>query len=316
MPTVVEDYLRLRRKIRVLFDKLPISSLIFIGPSSLRELIESDPFEDIPKRSVTFIDESSILTFDEIKCAYDRRFARLYEGQERPVVSAVGWYYQQFLKLAYGRICESDHYLCWDSDTLPMRKIVMFNEDGIPFFDVKPEMQAHYFDTIRNLFGFGKSIEDSFVSEHMIFSCDLVREMLDEIEHAGGSEGRFYEKIFDAIDDLRLGFSEFETYGTWVSLRHTGDYRVRTWHSLRNANFMVDVNDVTDEDMNWLATDYDAATFEKYQKTEPMLNELFKNPRYREKLSAGRFYTELLEAGCFGDYKDGKIITDKGSFPS
>ena len=114
---------------------------------------------------------------------------------------------------------------------------------------------------------------------------------------------------------MNLGFSEFETYGCWIANRHPDAYRLRFWKSFRNINFLINIHDLTEDDVRYLAVDYDAASFEKYQETEPQLTELFRNERYREKLSAERFYTELLEIGCFGDYRDGMIWTERGKFP-
>ena len=60
----------------------------------------------------------------------------------------------------------------------------------------------------------------------------------------------------------------------------------------------------------WLAKDYDAASFEKYQTTVEELTELFRTPRYREKLTPRQFYTSVLESGIMGDYVDGAISVD------
>ena len=72
----------------------------------------------------------------------------------------------------------------------------MFSPEGNPYFDVKNERQERYFHTIRELFGFGKVIEKSFITEHMIFEVSLVQEMLSEIQNLSGNTGEFYETIF------------------------------------------------------------------------------------------------------------------------
>ena len=43
-------------------------------------------------------------------------------GNSRP-----GWYYQQFLKMAFSNWSKSRYYMAWDADTIPLRKKEMFN---------------------------------------------------------------------------------------------------------------------------------------------------------------------------------------------
>lgn len=110
---------------------------------------------------VKFIDENAImpnLTFDKV-------FEHLhkYKAEKR-----AGWYFQQFIKMGYSHICESDYYLSWDADTIPIRNISMFS-NGRPIFDTKTEYHKPYFDTIYNLLGLKKIILRSYISEHMIF---------------------------------------------------------------------------------------------------------------------------------------------------
>ncbi|WP_177201726.1 hypothetical protein [Butyrivibrio proteoclasticus] len=60
-----------------------------------------------------------------------------------------------------------------------------------------------------------------------------------------------------------------------------------------------------------MADTYDAATFERYQETEPQLNELYKNPRYRKKLTFEQFYISVLESGAMGEYNsNGTVLID------
>ena len=217
--------------------------------------------------------------------------------------------------MEYSKICDSEYYLSWDADTIPLKHIDMFHPSGIPYLDIKPEYMHSYFDTIGNLFGFCKVIQKSFISEHMLFSKILMTEMIDEIMAVPLQGDTYYEKIFNAIDQPYNGFSEFETYGTWIAVRHMDSYRLRDWRSLRNTNFMIDRNDLTEDDLKWLATGFDAASFERYQETEPELTKLFRNPSYRSKLTADIFYKELLDMGVFGNYRDGGLIVDGNIIP-
>ena len=143
----------------------------------------------------------------------------------------------------------------------------------------------------------------------MLFKKEYMQEMIKEIENTTFSGDTFYEKILYAAgnDNISLGFSEFETYGTYVGMRHSSAYVLRDWKSFRNINFFVDISIVTQKDLDWLSKDYQAATFEKYQETNDVLNQLFNDPRYRELLSPQQFSQAVLESGAMGDYENGVI---------
>ncbi len=316
IPTLVNDYQEVRQHLYMLFDMLSINKLIFIGPEELRQHVAADAAQRDMKERIFFLNENELLDFDEIKKSYYERL-RLIESQSGPHdrISRTGWYYQQFLKMVYSRICDDEYYLSWDADTIPLRPIEMFNSSGIPFLDIKYEYMHSYFDTINNLFGFGKVIKKSFISEHMLFNKQLMTEMIDEILSLPLSGNTFYDKIFSAITHPINGFSEFETYGSWVAQKHPSAYQLRDWKSIRNTNFMISRNELTEDDLKWLATGFDAAGFERYQETEPELKTLFRNPLYREKLPADVFYKELLEMGLFGEYRDGGLIKGDNIFP-
>ncbi|SFB94904.1 DUF6492 family protein [Butyrivibrio sp. YAB3001] len=306
MPAIAEDYERTKIHYNKLFKYLPICELLLIGPESLKSHIENDVSSHVfGDNTVCFIDESSILPIAAIKDIYDN----MRSNASQTKISSVNWYYQQFLKMAFSFYCEDDYYICWDSDTIPLKIIAMFNSDNKPYLDIKSEHNTSYFLTIQKLFGFRKIIEKSFISEHMIFNTKLMREMIEEIETLPISGQKYYEKILSAVgcDNLALGFSEFETYGTWIGMRNPSAYVLRNWNSIRNTNFFIDIADITEDDIDWLSKDYDAATFEKYHETDNSLTELFRNPYYREKLSPKQFYTSVLESGIMGDYTNGMI---------
>ncbi len=316
IPTLAADYTETRRHLFMLFDKMSINNLIFIGPDELSGPVMDDANSHDMKDRVKFINENDILSFGDIKQAYLTRLSEIeskHGKQER--ISRTGWYYQQFLKMEFCKICTDDYYLCWDADTIPLRNICMFGTNGIPYLDIKQEHMHSYFDTINNLFGFGKVIGQSFISEHMLFSRKLMSEMIEDIMSSSVAGNSFYEKIFNALDHPFQGFSEFETYGSWIAKKHPSEYRLREWKSIRNTNFIINRNDLTNDDLEWLATGFDAASFERYQETEPDLTKLFRDPHYRKTLSSDMFYEELLKMGLFGEYQNGGISKDGNLYP-
>ncbi len=306
IPCLTKDYMRTRVHYHRLFEYLDIRKIVFLGPPELEQQIKTDASEGLFRdHDIEFFNERSLIPFDSVK----DYFIKQLTPESTVDVRSAGWYYQQFLKMQYSSVCEDDYYLCWDADTIPLRHIPMFSADGRPYFDVKTECQDRYFITIERLFNFGKIIGKSFISEHMLFRKDFMQEMIKEIESTSYEGSAFYEKILSAAgsDNISLGFSEFETYGTFVGIRHSSAYVLRDWNSFRNINFFVDISDVTQEDLDWLSKDYQAATFEKYQETNEVLKELFYNPRYRELLTPRQFYQAVLESGAMGDYENGVI---------
>ncbi|MCR5339089.1 MAG: DUF6492 family protein [Lachnospiraceae bacterium] len=304
-----EDYLRARASLRDLYDMLMPSKMKVVGPAGLEKYVLEDARKTGLGEKLIFLDETTLLSFDAVKEAYENRIreaAALYQWKESAV--RTGWYYQQFLKMAYCRHCSQEYYLCWDIDTLPLRPISMIHANGKPIFDVKWEYIPYYFEMIGDLLGIGRCIEQSFISEHMLFRAEFMKAMLEEIERRDLPGDHFYEKIISCIKHPRMGFSEFETYGCWVASHHPEAYVIRDWKSIRNTNFLIDRNDVNEEDIAFLASGFYAASFEKYQKTVGFLQELFRNPRYREKLTADILYQELLEEEIFGDYNGRSLI--------
>lgn len=314
VPSLPKDYQRTKKYYHRIFECLDVSKIVFVGPKDLEEIVEKDISQGVfGEHRIEFLCEADLIPFDAVKEA----ISKLFSPDSTVPASSIGWYYQQFLKMRFSEYCEDEYYLCWDADTVPLRHIDMFSPDGKPYLDVKTEFQERYFITIERLFGFGKIIEKSFVSEHMLFNRDIMKEMIEEIEKTSFEGDSFYEKIIFAAsaDNIYLGFSEFETYGTYVGMKHSAAYKLRDWRSFRNTNFFVDINDLTDEDIEWLSRDYDAATFEKYQETNDVFSQLFHDPRYREKLSPKQFYQAIIESGAMGEYENGMIKGEGHDLP-
>ena len=116
------------------------------------------------------------------------------------------------------------------------------------------------------------------------------------------------------LDNMKWGFSEFETYGNWMLAKHTDEYELRSWHSMRMGGYFLNSSDLSDEDIEWLSTDFDAISFEGYNKTVPELSEAFYNKDYRSRFRSGQFYTMLLENGFLGDYQDSMLKGSEGIF--
>nr|MCR5598444.1 hypothetical protein [Lachnospiraceae bacterium] len=189
---------------------------------------------------------------------------------------------------------------------IPCRPVKMFSEDGKPYLDNKNEYHELYFTTMAKLIpGLHKVIRSSFISEHMIFHAQMVRDICAAIEANDTLSGEtFWEKILRAIDPMEVhksAFSEFETYGTYVALHDPGRYKIRDWHSFRLGGEFFDPLTISERDYLWLGKDFDAISFEKGHSIKEGNGNLFDNPRYQEKLSA-RQMLEIAQEEAGGGY--------------
>ena len=305
IPTITKDYLRMRHLVpeRIL-EFLPASELIFIGNSELCDLVNKDIAGKYGDKPIRALNEEELLKRQPVIDYINERVARIKEELVSPV--RPGWYYQQFLKMRFSALCEGDYYMSWDMDTVPLREIDMFDLTGKPVFDIKKEFIPGYFNTIEKLLGLKKNEDGSFISEHMIFDKDYMKEVIEAIGASEVKGDTFWKKIIEAIDDdyITLGFSEFEIYGTYVTEKYPDAYGRRRFYSLRRGSWFVKESDVTEEDLTWISHDYDALTFENAEQIPDMV-QLFRNPKYRNNMSAKKFYETILESGYFGEYRDG-----------
>lgn len=264
VPTISKDFYKIYKNLRFYINFIEgINNIIFIGNEEISKLIKEE--KSSLSFPIIFINEKSLIDTNKIR--------QLIKIKKKYAVRRSGWYIQQFLKMIYCRICHSKYYLIWDSDTIPIKKVNMFNKDGKPFFDVKTEYHKPYFIALKKMFPeLGKKFNYSFISEHMIINTNLMKNMIKRIELNKNIIGKtWYEKIINCIDINNLprsGFSEFETYGTFVSVNYKQIYDIRHWKSLRlrlrkrkilnfNPNF------ITDNDIKNISKIYDAISFEK-----------------------------------------------------
>ena len=178
------------------------------------------------------------------------------------MASMTGWYFQQFLKLAFVRSCYAkEYYLIWDADTIPLNKLSFF-EDGKILVNPKREYHAEYFETIYRLFGIHKSLDYSYISEHMMVKTSVVRQMLDDISPSDD----WWEHIIRKCDfSSKQAFSEFETIGTYCNARFPQLFQLRQLNTLRWGGAIWG-RQVTNKELEWLRRDFDTVSFERGAK--------------------------------------------------
>ena len=260
IPTIPLDFNRMINNYKF-YKKyiIGISDLVFIGNEELEKLLKVNKY--IVEMPVTFINEKTLIDVDKIK--------KLIENRNKNATQRSGWYIQQFLKMNYCQICKEKYYLIWDSDTIPIKKVKMFSNDGTPYFNVKTEFHPPYFTTMKKLIPeLSKKNNYSFISEHMLINTKIMKNLIKRIENNVNITGKnWFEKIINSIDVeyiLDSGFSEYETYGTFVNEFYKNSYKIRSWKSLRNGKNFYNPKLFTYQKAKICSRNYDAISFENY----------------------------------------------------
>ena len=230
-----------------------------LGHDKIILLCSEETFEYFKNDGVEFMDEAEILPGMNLETIGEIIAARGGDPKR------AGWYLQQFLKMYYAFVCKKDHYLIWDADTIPLKPIYFLNPRGKMFFNLKTGHHLPYFDTMQKLFRRDFQIltgaTPSFISEGMIMNCETMRELVNEL---GGEN--FWRNIMNTIAAKDLsgsGFSEFETYGTWLINNHRDIVRIRPLNTQRDGmkNFR---RILTGDELSELP--YDTISFENWQR--------------------------------------------------
>ncbi len=240
---------------------LPVRDIILIGGSDVGNAIGR-------LDRVKFIHEDSIelgLTLDAV-CKLKKELS----GSAR----RAGWYFQQFLKMAYARLSDCDYYLVWDADTIPINKIDFFDRYGSPYLayrDFVPEDKC-FEPTQENLLpdkALKKQVRKSFIAEHMLVKTCIMRELLDRLEANRDAPGHaFFEKIMHCVPQRYInlsGFSEFELYAAFVLKYHPDTYVQRKWNNLRNAKTYIG-SSPDSNDLLWISRVFDTVSLEDFDR--------------------------------------------------
>jgi hypothetical protein len=174
-----------------------------------------------------------------------------------------GWYFQQFLKFGFAfQETGDDHYLIWDADTVPLRPLEFFDDEGRMLFTTATEHHRPYFETYQNLLRHNPRREFSFISQHIIVRKSILREMLQTIEqNFPGPENWAWKIMRHLAGDGTNRFSEYETLGHYVKNIHpaTAVFRQLPW--LREGSKLVSTHP-SPADLARLAKDYAFVSFE------------------------------------------------------
>ena len=130
IPTAYKDFSFLKKTITYVAENIQPRKIVVVLDIRLLRYI---PKEIKANSLIDLVDENNLvkdLSFLTVR--------NLLKRHGLPV-SRTGWFLQQFLKLGFAlsELCDTDYYLSWDADTLPLRKLQFFSETGHPLFTKK-----------------------------------------------------------------------------------------------------------------------------------------------------------------------------------
>ena len=264
IPSIPQDIDTLIKNTKFFFKYLPIKNIYVVGPKSIAEKVHS-----ADNSRLIFMDENEFVDIPKIK--------RLYAAKAENDIGRAGWYVQQYIKMQFARFIQDEYYLIWDSDTIPLKPIDLFDEaSGKPIMrcgSVMRSSYAGYLSTFDRILPNIKNtvIDTSFVREHMLIKTQYMLELLDEINSNSDYAGdNFQEKIINAAEAkyLHYGFSEFQTYGIFITARYPASYIfTEKWRTLRTGQrFCDNATSLSEEQIKWFASRYNVMSIEKWQR--------------------------------------------------
>lgn len=208
--------------------------------------------------SVELIDEDTLIpgmTLQQLRALEEPGFPQ-----------GAGWYFQQLLKFAFAfQKVEDNHYLIWDADTVPLRPMEFFDEQGRMLFTTAEEFHPPYFQTYEKLLGHDPRREFSFISQHIIIRKSILRELLGTIEKKIPGDGDWAWKIMRHLQGEGTNrFSEYETFGHYIKNIHpqAAVFRQLPWS--RDGSRLASSHPST-SDLERLAVNYTFISFEANQ---------------------------------------------------
>lgn len=263
IPVAFNDYEFFKKTYSYLIDNLGANRIFILTDGKLSKFLPK-----VVKKNSKFV------VLDENRIIEGLTYKRVHQmiismGREH---TRTGWYYQQFLKMAFAlsEYCDNDYYMSWDADTVPVKKIDFFNDNGQPYFTMKYEYQKQYFDVMEKLMGFGKTNSMSYIAEHMMFNRNIMKELIQKIENNNAIPGNnWYEKILNALPPEIVSvnaFSEFETYGTYCGLNYPNLYVERMMNGFRLGS-LIQGRFVSNRILNDFSLyDFSVVSFEIYNR--------------------------------------------------
>lgn len=193
------------------------------------------------------------------------------------LTNRAGWYFQQFLKMAFSFISDSNEYIICDADTLILNEINFTNsEDKNIFYYNKFLEHKPYIELFNNLFDHQyKTINNySFIVEKMLIDCVMMKELISEIEDKKSDTNKpFWEIIIDniSIDHIKhSGFSEFFTYSNFYYNKMPEKFIKKKARHFRLGRRYFGI-EPSHKQLNWAKKSFDSISFESWDEENKLL---------------------------------------------
>jgi len=194
----------------------PVSEIIVCGK------YEESLARECTELGVKFIDERDVQPIEKVDINY------ICKGIDRS-----GWIYQQFLKINAINYCKSDHILIWDCDT-EMLKPTVFEIEGKLIIEYSEELHTPYDICTNKLIGRSSGLKLGFTCHKILFSKDIVRAMMVEIEQRFQSP--WYNAIVSCLDTREASsFSEYNVYSHYVIANYSDSVKIRHWSNFADV---------------------------------------------------------------------------------
>lgn len=236
-------------------------------------IVVSNKCPELLGDKVKYIHESEImsgLNFDAIRDYFIARNVK---------PSRVGWYLQQFIKMAFAYKTDLNNYLTWDADTLMLNSIKFFDDRERILYDNSRIWQDDVFNkTVKAVLGYPRKTKETYIVEHMMMDVQCMQDLIKTIS-ANRPVEDFWKVILDKINDEDLiygGFSEFELIGTFMNKNYPDKIAFRPLRSNRNAANIVGTKP-NKYDFRFLEKNYDFVSFEKTHKIQIGKTRILKN---------------------------------------
>lgn len=178
---------------------------IYVVAPPMKEIVDF-----CASHNLVFVDENSIFGFSPQSLNYYTK-----RGRNRS-----GWIFQQFVKLS-GNVGSCRYYLCVDADHVLIHPHVFLTDKGEHVFYMSYENHKPYYDIIHRILPGLDIASLSYVDHKMLFDKEVLHRLQQAIsDNNGGKEWK--QVILENLDHYEnSGFSEFETYGNFVTNKVT-----------------------------------------------------------------------------------------------
>lgn len=157
----------------------------------------------------------------------------------------------------------------WDSDSIVLRSLDFFDENGKVLINPKTEYHKPYFDTIKTMLGIERCVDFSFIAEHFMVYKRYMNELINNLEDKCSKDESWVVKVLDNINDQHIcgaGFSEYETYGNYVVSKYKDSFVRRPLRSIRNGTARFGAIPDRYAIFYLMLANYSIATFETWEK--------------------------------------------------